>query len=290
MANNTPVTPEFQNLVLRPSVDTASALIVSTIRRHPVRSITFLSSYIIGLGAALLFSGFSVSQQNYSRYELAKPSHGLTEALVAAQRSAHGANAQYVSSQGWFGSCSTSYCQSLKTSFEEKAKIVSTLQLEYDEKMRKAKSNLGIFSIYGVSEARDLFWSTYGWGKSMAQRMSFWDVMFSGLSMRRDEQFVEFAMRLAVKMFQNIIISTFAVCVSFATSIPKIIYSFSPSIPEAILFYLVAMISLLSTVLTCCVGCCGLTFGLPIAIARMAPPGTFRVQRIEGGRLRTHYN
>jgi hypothetical protein len=156
--------------------------------------------------------------------------------------------------------------------------------------MREAKKNLGIFSIYGVAEARDLFWSTYGWGKSMAQRMSFWDMMFSGLSMRRDEQFVEFAMRLAVKVFQNIIISTFAVCVSFATSIPKIIYSFSPSIPEAILFYFVAMCALLSTVLTCCVGCCGLTFGVPIALARMAPPGTFRVQRIEGGRLRTHYN
>jgi hypothetical protein len=290
MAANTPVSPEFQNLVLRPGVETAGALIVSTIRRHPVRSITFLSSYVIGLGAALFFSGLSVSQQNYTRYDLAKPSSFLTENLVRAQREAHVANSQYISSQGWFGSCSTSYCQSLKTTFEEKAKIVSTLQLEYDTKMREAKKNLGIFSIYGVAEARDLFWSTYGWGKSMAQRMSFWDMMFSGLSMRRDEQFVEFAMRLAVKVFQNIIISTFAVCVSFATSIPKIIYSFSPSIPEAILFYFVAMCALLSTVLTCCVGCCGLTFGVPIALARMAPPGTFRVQRIEGGRLRTHYN
>jgi hypothetical protein len=287
---NTPVTPEFQNLVLRPGVETAGALILSTVKKHPVRSITFLSSYVIGLGAALFFSGLSVSQDSLKRYEISKPDTFLTQQLYDAQKAAHFANSQYVSSQGWFGSCSTSYCQSLKSTFETKAKIVADLQYEYDVKMREAKKNLGIFSIYGVAEARDLFWSTYGWGKGLAQRMSFWDVIFSGMSMRRDEQFAEFAMRLAVKVFQNIILSTFAVVVSFATSIPKIIYSFSPSIPEAILFYLVAMCALLSTVLTCCVGCCGLTVGAPLLLARMAPPGTFRVQRIEGGRLRSHYN
>ncbi len=47
---------------------------------------------------------------------------------------------------------------------------------------------VGIFSTYGVSEVRDLFWKRFQSGKAFAQRSTMWDMLFVGISsMGRDE-------------------------------------------------------------------------------------------------------
>jgi hypothetical protein len=69
------------------------------------------------------------------------------------------ANQQYRRSQGWF-SCD-SRCQTFKTNYQEKLKTFNMLQREQDMKVSEAKASVGIFSSYGVDEARNMFWTRF---------------------------------------------------------------------------------------------------------------------------------
>ena len=60
---------------------------------------------------------------------------------------------------------------------------------------KQAKSEVGIFSEYGVQETRDVFWSTFAGGKDFAKRQSMWDLLFAGLRMRKDEDMAAAALR-----------------------------------------------------------------------------------------------
>ena len=52
--------------------------------------------------------------------------------------------------------------------------------------MSDIKSRVGVMSVYGVQEARDLFWGTFAGGKRCtAQRQSMWDLLFMGLNSTR---------------------------------------------------------------------------------------------------------
>ena len=46
--------------------------------------------------------------------------------------------------------------------------------------MADAKSNVGVFSSFGVEEARDMFWRRFSDGKQFAKRQTMWDAMFMG--------------------------------------------------------------------------------------------------------------
>ena len=60
---------------------------------------------------------------------------------------------------------------------------------ERDALQSDAKAAVGLFSQYGVDEARDRFWKAYQSGKDFAKRMTFWDVML-GVSSRDEEMYV----------------------------------------------------------------------------------------------------
>jgi hypothetical protein len=89
----------------------------------------------------------------------------------------------------------------------------------------------------------------------------------------------------------NIFISGCAVVVSFSTGVTSVIASFAPSWPEALAFWVLSMLAVLAVALTACVGCCCCVVGVPVAVAQLAPPGTFRVRRIGAdGNLRDYAN
>ena len=267
-------------IIARP-LETAGALIAATVRRHPVRSAASLGAYLVGLGCALFFTGFATSVEQVRGFERLQPTTEEAQALFAAQQAAAQAQAAYRYSQGGFWSCDA-HCQSQRVAYEARARRVVELQAGYDAKMREAKRELGVFSTYGVAEARALFASLYGWGKNMAGRMSMWDLIFSGarLTFNRDDTFVDWAARLLMQVLTNIFISGCAVVVSFASSVTSVISSFGPSWPEALAFWVLSMLAVLAVALTACVGCCCCAVGVPVALAQLAPPGAFRVRRI----------
>ena len=64
-----------------------------------------------------------------------------------------------------------------------------------------AKSKVGVFSIYAVDEARELFWGTFAQGKGFAKRASTWDLLFMGIGSLgggRDEGMMAFILRFAM--------------------------------------------------------------------------------------------
>jgi hypothetical protein len=59
-------------------------------------------------------------------------------------------------SKGWF-SCDAR-CQANKQSWKTAQARLAKLEREQEKKRREANSHLGLFSTYGVEEAKGLFW------------------------------------------------------------------------------------------------------------------------------------
>merc|ERR1712232_1377940 len=112
------------------------------------------------------------------------------------------ADQAYRATKGWF-SCD-GLCQRNKQKMEDSKYRLDQIRREGNVRMSDAKSVAGLFSEVGVSEVQDSFWSYFSSGKQFAKRQSMWDAMFMGMrSMGRDENFVEYALRVLVQVLLN---------------------------------------------------------------------------------------
>ena len=68
---------------------------------------------------------------------------------------------------------------------------------------------MGLWSEFGISEARTLFWDCMEKGKGFARRATFWDMLF-GITMGRDENIGSFLMRMAM----YVVVALFLFCKS----------------------------------------------------------------------------
>jgi len=100
---------------------------------------------------------------------------------------------RYDASRGWF-SCDRT-CAAHKAKYEIAQGKWDALKATEAAITKQAKSEVGIFSEYGVQETRDVFWSTFAGGKDFAKRQSMWDLLFAGLRMRKDEDMAAAALR-----------------------------------------------------------------------------------------------
>ena len=80
-------------------------------------------------------------------------------------------------SKGWFYGCNTD-CQYKKTDYTVALAEYNFQRSEEEKIVSDAKSSVGIFSSYGVSEARNLFWNRFAKGRKFAQRQTMWDAAF----------------------------------------------------------------------------------------------------------------
>ena len=108
-------------------------------------------------------------------------------------------------------------------------------------------------------------------GRGFAGRMSWWDALFTGLRARRDDTWADMAMALLMRVINNVILATVMVMGSFTTGVVSLISSFDTPFLSGVLFWLAAVVAMLSVVLTACVGCCGCLVGVPLALASVAP-------------------
>lgn len=81
-------------------------------------------------------------------------------------------------SKGWF-TCDKR-CQSYKIDYDIANNEFKYQRSEEQRIIADAKSNVGIFSSFGVEEARDIFWRRFSDGKKFAKRQTMWDAMFMG--------------------------------------------------------------------------------------------------------------
>lgn len=90
-----------------------------------------------------------------------------------------------------------SLSQSYKRAWQSAQAKLHNLEKEQEKKQRQANKHLGVFSTYGVDEAKKLFWRSFKWGKSFGQRQTMFDMLFMGFrAMRRDEGLLEYTLQV----------------------------------------------------------------------------------------------
>ena len=134
------------------------------VKKNPIK----VSFYIIGCLICFLFTGFAVSQQqeiNYHNEMQAIDYEGLQNAYDQHKYYAE----MYRRSRGWFYTCDER-CQPLKKKHDEWKSLYQEEQKKVDLDFKLARSHVGIFSKYGVEEARQNFASQFARGNEFAKR------------------------------------------------------------------------------------------------------------------------
>lgn len=249
-------------------VDEASTLLmrfgVRTVTRHPAKT----ALYILGLVLCVFFNGFAVSEQSRADFyqSLGQIDH---VALDDAQFAANQAYRDYRRSSGWW-SCDHS-CQQYKAQYEFNRQRAEQLQLEQQKLLSSAKGQLGIFSEYGVSEARELFWKRFSQGKGFATRQSQWDALFMGISsMGRDEGLASYLVRLAISVLFNLTLGVCGALVAFWFSLPGLLQSYGASWLTGSCFFALAALAALSYALSWLLGLYMLSAGAAYVTLRIA--------------------
>lgn len=252
---------------------------VKVVKRNPIK----VSMYLLGLLLCLFFNGWAVSEVQQVEFskELEKIDY---DKLVQLEHDVSRAYVPYYRSKGWF-SCDAT-CQSHKAHYELLLDELNDLRRNEKEQLSRAKSNLGLFSEYGVEETRNLFWERFAQGKGFASRQSKWDAIFMGIgAMSRDEGLLAYLVRLGVSMLFNFTIGVCGAVVAFVFSLYYLIQTYQASLVAATTYFALASLAAVAFALTWLIG-------LYIAAAGTAYVGLKFVasnMRIEnGGAQRTY--
>ena len=107
----------------------------------------------------------------------------------------------YQESRGFLGLSCGADCNRKHERYKMAAKERDIAKDAHYKALSSAKSRVGVFSIYAIDEARELFWGTFAQGKGFAKRASMWDLLFMGIgSMGRDEGILAFILRFAMNV------------------------------------------------------------------------------------------
>lgn len=216
------------------------------VKDHPKIS----TSYLIGILFLLFGTGFKVSEDLRDSYD-----RTLDKIDFEGQQVAHGnlweAKQSYDRSKGWF-SCDR-LCTQHKKRYDAAQATWDKLKAEEYAVTKEAKSQLGIFSEYGVAETRDVFWRTFAGGKDFAKRQSMWDMLFAGLSLgsgRKDEDMFGVVLKWLVQLLFNFTLGLCGALVVFLAKLWGVISAYSPDPLTAALYFAIAAVSATACVAT----------------------------------------
>lgn len=151
---------------------------------------------------------------------------------------------------------------------------------ERDALVGEAKSAVGIFSRFGVEEARAAFWADYEWGKAFAKRMTWWDVVFAS-TRGRDEELYVTLLRALGQLLMNFTVGLLAAWVSFVFTLLQLIWAYKASYAAGLFFFAVAMTGASAVVGSFIVGMYATAVGGVYLVARQA-----NTARLQGGQAR----
>jgi hypothetical protein len=173
--------------------------------------------------------------------------------------------------QVWFWRWRPEY----RTVVEERQKKVDKIQAEVNaiqakrqQMLQDANAKVGIWSRYGLAEARERFWSAFESGKVFATRQTFWQMFFS-LFNARDNVLGIFLEWILTAMI-NFALGLCGALFYFVFSLGSMIWTFSPSMLSGLLFYAVALLGATSVVATYLAGVFGLGAGGVYVIGAVA--------------------
>ena len=241
MARRPPTTE--QRLAVQQIDDAGQFLInvaIHTARKNPVK----MGLWGFGLLLCLFFNGLSVTPEQLSKYDGAVRKAGkLEKDIDSAWQIMSQADAIYRRSQGFFWSCNAD-CQSKKQTFVQAKGVFDALKSQERAALSEAKSSVGIFSEFGVSDVRYLFTDQFGKGQRFAKRQSQWDALFMGIqSMGRDESLMSYLLRLLLNVLFNFTIGVCGALIGFTWSLWSVLVEYKASIASGLIFFLLAVLA-----------------------------------------------
>jgi len=244
--------------------------------------------YVLGILVIILIGGGS--KLNYDqRREYNNIMNTIdVEAEYDASNDFFAANQNYRATKGWF-SCD-GLCQRNKRKMDDAKIRLDRIRKEGNVRMSDAKNVAGLFSEIGVGEVQDAFWSYFSAGKKFAKRQSMWDAMFMGIrSMGRDENMVEYGMKILMQVLLNFSIGLVMALVMFVVGLWSIVRSYQPNPIVAVAFFVSASCAAFSFVTTYLFAIYGAAAGGVYGVLKIAE-GNLQIQQQgnRGGRQQPH--
>jgi len=181
--------------------------------------------------------------------------------------------------KGWFSWLSTTPEVAALQSVEmvECSKLQVLLD-QQNELKRDAFAVVGLWSEFGVEEARTLFWDCLEKGKGFAKRSTFYDMLF-GAVMRRDEGMGAFAARIVLNFVINMTLGLIGALLAFFYYLWGMVLLYKASFLGGLAFFAVALFAGVSMAMVYIFVVYGTVAAAGYTLVYMAVNN----QRIEGG-------
>jgi len=267
-----------------PEVTDISLVMLNAGVNFAKRNKKLTGTWLLGLFLLCFATGLAVAPEQEEKYSqiVSKIDHDKT---LRAERQLYIAEEEYYRSKGWF-SCDA-YCMEKYNRMLEAESTYKKIKAVNEAQLSKAKAEVGVFSEYGVQEARDLFWGIFAKGKGFSQKSSWYDLIFMGIdSMGRDEQLLSFIIRWIFQLAMNFTIGMTGTLIAFVWYLWSMVTTYQPNVFVATAFFALATITATSLIVTFLVGLYFSAAGSAFVIVKAAGPN-FRLG--DGGRRRTRY-
>jgi hypothetical protein len=199
--------------------------------------LTFI--YILGLLIIQFGTGFAVTSSQQKEFTSILQKIDI-RGLENAKENAYLTYEEYRQSKGWFFTCDEK-CTELYEISQQAKYVLDTHEASYNLAMSNARSKVGIFSQYGVEDARESWWDSFQKGISYAKRMSYMDALFLAIgSMRRDDSMLTVFLNWAIQAIMNFCIGMFSAFIGFAIHVAGLIFSYQTGTVSGIAFFILA--------------------------------------------------
>ncbi|CAH0522756.1 unnamed protein product [Peronospora belbahrii] len=118
---------------------------------------------------------------------------------------------------------------------------------EQEEKMKKARSYVGLWSDFGLADVRARFWSAFERGKMFAQQQTFYDIIIRVLS-SRDEDVLSMILNWVFVAVMNFTTGLLGALFYFFFSLVNMVFSYQPNPLSATAFVVMGFVGAASVV------------------------------------------
>ena len=210
----------------------AARYVINRIKKHYIMS----SIYFVGLLAAVIGSGLSVTNEQRSVYEqqVSRAQTITGTDLTRLARELYINEQLYYKHKGWFSCDST--CMVYHDKCEGLRRQLKSVKDQRDGILLEGRQTVGAWSVYGISDLRRAFWQAWEDGKEAARRMTMLDAVFIGLGSMtgsnsdRDNSFIITLIRIILQFVANLTFGLMTAFVVFAFEAWSIISSYGPSV------------------------------------------------------------
>ncbi|OQR85311.1 hypothetical protein ACHHYP_11960 [Achlya hypogyna] len=266
--------------------DLATAFVKKAWAAPSVRRLTFM--WLIGLFLMLLAPApVKVTDEMKHKYEAMVVEAAHVENYENVWADAVAAESELQQAKVWFWRFRPEH----RAVVAEKQLVVDETQAKLDvleaareAKMRAAKAYVGLWSDYGLDEARSRFWSSFESGKMFASQRTFWQMIFTVLDSREENVY-----SIVIQwIFVTIINFTFGLVGSlfyFTFSVISMVFTYQPDPLSATAFIALSLIAAASLVATYLLGIYAMAAGAVYGVGKMAA-NSARLEHERQSRLR----